>query len=213
LSLRTRAVMSGALSRRAFTPSRRPRRRPRLGDRERGPDRPGLGDSDVSSHAQPAAAEEAVRHSDESGRVRGAAHGRVLIVDDEQSIRFICRVNLRSAGFETLEASDGEAALALARSERPDLILLDVMLPAVDGWRVAEELAASEDTREIPIVFLSARSEPADQRRGHEFGGVGYIKKPFDATALPEVVAHTIDRVRRGERDAVRREWLEELGD
>ena len=137
----------------------------------------------------------------------------MLIVDDEQAIRLICRVNLRSAGFDTLEASDGEAALALARAERPDLILLDIMLPAVDGWRVAEELGASEDTREIPIVFLSARSEPADEHRGHELGGVGYITKPFDAAALPDVVAHTIDRLRRGEREAVRREWLEELGD
>ena len=137
----------------------------------------------------------------------------MLIVDDEQAIRLICRVNLRSAGFDTIEASDGEAALALARAEQPDLILLDVMLPALDGWRVAEELGASEDTREIPIVFLSARSEPADEHRGHELGGVGYITKPFDAAALPDVVGRTIDRLRRGEREAVRREWLEALGD
>jgi DNA-binding response OmpR family regulator len=137
----------------------------------------------------------------------------VLIVDDEQAIRLICRVNLSSAGFDTLEASDGQEALALARAERPDLILLDVMLPAVDGWRVAEELGASDDTREIPIIFLSARSEPADVHRGHDLGGVGYITKPFDAAALPDVVAQTINRLRRGEREAIRREWLEELGD
>lgn len=204
--------MSGGLSRRAFTPARRPRRHPRLEKRDRGPDRPGLGDSDVLSHAQ-LAAEEVIRHSDERSGARGPAQGRVLIVDDEQSIRLICRVNLQSAGFDTLEASNGEAALALAREERPDLILLDVMLPAVDGWRVAEELAASEDTREIPIVFLSARSEPADEHRGYKLGGVGYIKKPFDAAGLSDVVADTIDRVRRGEREAVRREWLERLGE
>jgi CheY-like chemotaxis protein len=144
--------------------------------------------------------------------VRGATEGRVLIVDDERAIRLVCRINLRSAGFKTLEASDGEAAIALARAERPDLILLDIMLPAVDGWRVAEELGASEETREIPIVFLSARSEPTDVQRGHALGGVGYITKPFDASALADVVAHTIDRLRRGEREAVRREWLEELG-
>jgi two-component system alkaline phosphatase synthesis response regulator PhoP len=137
----------------------------------------------------------------------------VLIVDDEEAIRLVCRVNLRSAGFDTLEASDGEAALALARAERPDLILLDIMLPAVDGWRVAAELGASEETREIPIVFLSARAELADAQRAHELGGVGYITKPFDAAALPDVVAHTIDRLRRGEREAVRREWLEHLGE
>ena len=116
----------------------------------------------------------------------------MLIVDDEQAIRLICRVNLRSAGFDTLEASDGEAALALARAERPDLILLDVMLPAVDGWRVAEELGASEDTREIPIVFLSARSEPADDIAAR-VGAVGYITKP-SRCRLPPCRA-TIDRL------------------
>jgi CheY-like chemotaxis protein len=205
--------MSGALSRTVFTPARTPRRRrPRLGERKRGPDRPGLGDSDVWSHSQPLAGE-AIPHSDEHGSRPSAAPGRVLIVDDEQAIRLICRINLRSAGFETLEASDGEAALALARAERPDLILLDVMLPAVDGWRVAEELGAGEDTREIPIIFLSARSEPADAHRGHGLGAGGYITKPFDAAALPDLVAHTIERLRRGERESIRREWLDELGD
>jgi CheY-like chemotaxis protein len=193
-------------------PARRPRRRrPRLGERERGPDRPSLGGSDRQSQARPGA-EQAAEHGDTRTEARGATKGCVLIVDDEHAIRLVCRVNLSSAGFDTLEASDGVEALALARAERPDLILLDIMLPALDGWRVAEELGAGEDTREIPIVFLSARSEPADAQRGHELGGVGYITKPFDAAALPEVVAHTIDRMRRGERDAVRREWLEELG-
>ena len=125
----------------------------------------------------------------------------------------MCRVNLRNAGFETLEAGDGPEALALARSERPDLILLDIMLPAMDGWRVAAELAAHDKTKDIPIVFLSARSETADLRRGHELGAVGYIRKPFDAGVLPDVVAQTIERVERGEREDVRREWLEDLGE
>jgi CheY-like chemotaxis protein len=202
--------MSAALSRTVFTPARRPRRRRlRLGERERGPDRPRLGGADGPPQSD--SADEAFEHADAREQFRSAVGGRVLIVDDEQAIRLVCRVNLRSAGFDTLEASDGEAALALARAERPDLILLDIMLPAVDGWRVAEELGASEETREIPIVFLSARSEVADAHRGHELGGVGYITKPFDAAALAEVVANTIDRLRRGEREAVRREWLEEL--
>jgi CheY-like chemotaxis protein len=194
-------------------PARRPRRRrPRLGERERGPDRPSLGGSDRQSQARPGA-EQAAEHGDTRTEARGATKGCVLIVDDEHAIRLVCRVNLSSAGFDTLEASDGVEALALARAERPDLILLDIMLPALDGWRVAEELGAGEDTREIPIVFLSARSEPADAQRGHELGGMGFITKPFDAAALPDVVRHTIDRVRRGEREAVRREWLEDLSD
>ena len=66
----------------------------------------------------------------------------------------MCRLNLQTAGFDTLEAEDGAAALALARAERPDLILLDIMLPEVDGWRVAEELAQKPETQEIPILFL-----------------------------------------------------------
>lgn len=135
-----------------------------------------------------------------------------MIVDDETAIRLICRLNLRSAGFETLEASDGVSALALARAERPDLILLDVMLPELDGWRVAEELAASEDTRDIPIVFLSARSESGDQVRGHGMGGVGYITKPFDPLAMTDTVRDALERVRRGEREAMRRDWQRSLG-
>jgi len=133
--------------------------------------------------------------------------GRVLIVDDETAIRLICRLNLRSAGFDTLEASDGVSALALARAERPDLILLDIMLPELDGWSVAEKLAASEETSEIPIMFLSARSDSGDQVRGHGTGGVGYITKPFDPLAMTHTVREALERVRRGEREAMRREW------
>lgn len=143
----------------------------------------------------------------------GAVTGRILIVDDEHAIRLVCRVNLHSSGFETLEAADGAEALTVARSERPDLILLDIMLPTLDGWLVAEELAADAATREIPIIFLSARSEDADLRQGYELGGVGFITKPFDAAELPETVAHTLDAIRRGEREALRRALREQLGE
>lgn len=131
----------------------------------------------------------------------------MLIVDDESAIRLICRLNLSSAGFETLEASDGASAIALARAERPDLILLDIMLPELDGWSVAEELAANDETREIPILFLSARFESGDQRRGHATGAVGYITKPFDPLEMTNTVRDVLERVRRGEREAMRREW------
>lgn len=146
-------------------------------------------------------------HSVKRPNGRGTTEGRVLIVDDETAIRLICRLNLRSAGFDTLEASDGASALALAQAERPDLILLDIMLPEVDGWSVAEQLAANDETREIPVLFLSARSDNADQVRGHETGGVGYITKPFDPLAMTNTVQSVLKRIRRGERDAMRREW------
>jgi len=136
---------------------------------------------------------------------------RILIVDDESAIRLICRLNLGSSGFATLEASDGDSALAAAREERPDLILLDVMLPGKDGWQVAEELAAERETREIPILFLSARSDRSDESRGYELGGVGYITKPFDPNVMTERVRNIIDRVRSGEREELRREWRERI--
>jgi DNA-binding response OmpR family regulator len=132
-------------------------------------------------------------------------------VDDESAIRLICRLNLGSSGFATLEAADGESAVTMARDERPDLILLDVMLPQKDGWEVAEELAASPETREIPIIFLSARSDRTDESRGHELGGVAYITKPFDPNDMTQRVRSVIDRIRRGERDQLRREWGERL--
>ncbi|HEY3050183.1 MAG TPA: response regulator [Gaiellaceae bacterium] len=142
---------------------------------------------------------------------RPTAHGRILIVDDESAIRLICRLNLESAGFETLEAEDGETALAVARAEQPDLVLLDIMLPGIDGWGVAEELAAAPETREIPVLFLSARSDRSDEARGHEVGALGYVTKPFDPEALTDRVHDLLERTRRGERETLRREWQERL--
>ena len=143
---------------------------------------------------------------------RATAEGRILIVDDESAIRLVCRLNLDAVGFQTLEAPDGETALELARSEHPDLILLDIMLPGIDGWGVAEELGADPQTREIPILFLSARSDPADEARGHEVGALGYVTKPFDPEELIDRVRDVLERAGRGERDALRREWQEQLG-
>jgi len=88
---------------------------------------------------------------------------RVLVIDDEAPIRLLCRVNLEAEGMEVLEAADGPSGLATARAETPDVILLDVMMPGLDGWRVAEELLDDESTQGIPIVFLTARAEPRDR--------------------------------------------------
>jgi CheY-like chemotaxis protein len=151
------------------------------------------------------------RDDPESPGGRASNGGRILVVDDESALRLVCRVNLDSVGFDVLEAGDGETALSLARTEAPDLILLDVMLPGLDGWEVAEKLAELPETREIPIVFVTARSEVPDELRGHAAGGVGYIAKPFDPAALSQTVSTVLERVRRGERDDVRREWERSL--
>jgi CheY-like chemotaxis protein len=147
-----------------------------------------------------------------AGGARRAGHPRVLVVDDEAAIRLLCRVNLRLAGMEVLEAPNGAVAIELARRERPDIVLLDVMMPEVDGWEVVDALAADAATREIPIVFLSARSERTDQRRGIHAGAVGYVTKPFDPVRLGPFLQELLDRIERGERDQLRAERLDEIG-
>jgi two-component system alkaline phosphatase synthesis response regulator PhoP len=136
---------------------------------------------------------------------------RVLIIDDEAPIRLLCRVNLEAEGIEVLEAGDGPTGLELARSALPDLVLLDVMMPGIDGWAVAEELLDDDATDGIPIIFLTARAEFRDRARGLDIGGVDYITKPFNPVDLAPLVRRLLDRLSRGERDELRREKLAEL--
>jgi len=136
---------------------------------------------------------------------------RVLVIDDEAPIRLLCRVNLEAEGMEVLEASDGPSGLEQARKERPDVILLDVMMPALDGWRVAEQLLDDESTSEIPVIFLTARAEFRDRARGLDIGGVDYVTKPFNPLELAPLVRELLTRIERGERDELRREKLGEL--
>ena len=136
---------------------------------------------------------------------------RVLVVDDDAPIRLLCRVNLEAEGMEVLEAADGADGLEKARAARPDVVLLDVMLPKLDGWHVAEALLEDPDTGEIPIVFLTARAELRDQAHGLEIGGVEYITKPFNPGELADEIRELLDRVRRGEHTSLRREKLERL--
>jgi DNA-binding response OmpR family regulator len=128
----------------------------------------------------------------------------VLLVDDERAIRTICRVNLEGDGLAVSEASDGGEALEEVRRERPSLVLLDVMMPSVDGWTVADDR-----TRDIPVIFLSARAADEDRRRAQELGAVGYVVKPFDPIELGGVVRGVLERVARGERAQLNRELSE----
>jgi CheY-like chemotaxis protein len=119
---------------------------------------------------------------------------------------------------EVIEARDGAEGLDLARAQKPDLILLDLMMPRVDGWSVAQGLAEDESTRGIPFLFLTARATAADRRRAEELGALGYILKPFDPVRLPPLVADVVTRCARGEADELRRErpaalWPPDLED
>ena len=110
-----------------------------------------------------------------------------------------------------LEASEGRAGLDLARQEKPDAVLLDVMMPGLDGWSVAEELLADEGTNGIPIVFLTARADLRDRARGIDVGGLDYVTKPFNPVELASLVRRVVGAVERGEREAVRSEKIAEL--
>ena len=149
--------------------------------------------------------------STESDGYGGKKLTRVLVIDDEAPIRLLCRVNLEAAKMEVLEAENGPAGLEAARRERPDVILLDVMMPGMDGWQVLEELLADERTQEVPIVFLTARAELRDQARGLELGGVDYITKPFNPGELAPLVEELLERVERGEGEELRDQRLAEL--
>ena len=131
---------------------------------------------------------------------------RVLHIDDEAPIRLLSRVNLKSEGMEVIEAENGRTGVELAKREQPDLILLGVMMPVLDGWQAAEELAKDQETREIPIVFLTARAELSDCARGFELGAVDYILKPFNPVELAPRIRGLLERLERGERDELRRE-------
>jgi DNA-binding response OmpR family regulator len=136
---------------------------------------------------------------------------RVLVIDDEAPIRLLCRVNLEAEGMKVWEAEDGPRGLEAARDRKPDVVLLDVMMPGLDGWRVAEQLLEDPDTADIPIVFLTARAEFRDRARGLDIGGVDYVTKPFNPVELAPLVRELLARIERGERDELRREKLDEL--
>jgi len=121
-----------------------------------------------------------------------APEARLLVVDDEPNIRDLLAESLRFAGFEVVTASDGLEAVAAATRERPDLVVLDVMMPGIDGFEVVRRLRA-EGTR-VPVLFLTARDDKADAINGLTVGGDDYVTKPF---SLGEVVARIRALLRR----------------
>lgn len=117
-----------------------------------------------------------------------SANRKVLVVDDEPDVLLLCRVNLEFEGYEVVEAADGEAAMEHVRAERPDVVLLDVMMPRMDGWQVLQAIKADEQLRSIPVVMLTAKVQDQDQIRGWSEGVADYITKPFSPLALSQVL-------------------------
>ena len=113
---------------------------------------------------------------------------KLLIADDEASIRGLVRVTLEGEGFEIFEAADGEAAMEIARTEHPRLILLDVMMPRLDGLEVCRRLKGDPATKGIVIVLLTAMAQENDRERGLSAGADDYFTKPFSPLALLKMV-------------------------
>jgi DNA-binding response OmpR family regulator len=127
---------------------------------------------------------------------------RVLIVEDDPDLLVVLRVNLTAIGVEPILAGDGRTAISRIQSERPDAVVLDVMLPGIDGWSVLEDLHAMGDP--VPIVVCSAKKDVEDMERARELGASGYVIKPFDIDRLVDAVMEALGRSRRAERGFAR---------
>ena len=127
----------------------------------------------------------------------------VLLVEDDPSMRLLCSFNLELAGFTVTTASTGHEGVELGHAERFDLLLLDVMLPDLGGFEVAAQLRADAAARDVPIVFLSARTSSTDLARGRAAGAIDYVTKPFDPVELATRLREDLDELARGDAERV----------
>jgi len=130
---------------------------------------------------------------------------RVLIVEDDPDLLVVLRVNLTAMGVEPILAGDGRTAISRIQAERPDAVVLDVMLPGIDGWSVLEDLHALGDP--VPIVVCSAKKDIEDMDRARSLGASGYVVKPFDIDRLVDAVMEAVGRSRTVEPG-----WVRDLG-
>lgn len=124
---------------------------------------------------------------------------KILVVDDEPDVSSLLSLLLKSKGYDVITAADGQEALEKARKEGPDLILLDVMLPKLDGYRVARMLKFDEKFSHIPIVMLTAKIQEKDKKIGLEMGADDYVTKPFDTMNLMNRVKEILDKSKKPE--------------
>ena len=130
------------------------------------------------------------------------AKGKILVVDDEEHILELIRYNLDAAGYDVIEASDGDDAVKNAINEVPDLILLDLMLPGKDGYDVCRDLRSNGKTKAVPIIMLTAQSEEIDKILGLELGADDYITKPFSVRELMARVKAVLRRYTKSDESS-----------
>lgn len=118
--------------------------------------------------------------------------GKILVVDDEVYILHILDFSLGAEGFDVITANNGELAVAKAKQERPNLIVLDIMMPVLDGYETLKRLKQDQDTKDIPVILLTAKGRDVDKRLGFEVGATDYIVKPFSPSRLIERIEEII---------------------
>jgi DNA-binding response OmpR family regulator len=122
---------------------------------------------------------------------------KILVVDDEDDILQFLELVLREKGYDVVTAASGQEALTRAQMERPDLVLLDIMMPQMDGWEVLKLLRVDEETADIPVAMLSARTEAKDRVQGLQEGAIDYICKPFALQELLDKIGTIFAQVER----------------
>ncbi|MFA0732276.1 MAG: hypothetical protein LKKZDAJK_000929 [Candidatus Fervidibacter sp.] len=118
---------------------------------------------------------------------------RVLVVDDERHIVRLVQVNLERQGYEVLTAYDGVECLEKAKAEKPDLIVLDVMMPRMDGFEALQRLKSDPETSQIPVIMLTARAQDRDVLQGYQYGADLYLTKPFSPLELISLVKRVFE--------------------
>lgn len=117
----------------------------------------------------------------------------VLLVDDDEDVRHMTRVSLGFEGFDVTEAPDGSAGLESARAEKPDAIVLDVMMPGRSGLEILRELRDDAELRDVPVVILTAKAGSASEQEGWDAGATAYLTKPFTGTALAATIRRLLE--------------------
>ncbi len=119
---------------------------------------------------------------------------KILLVDDEQDMVYAVKMQLEADGFQVLTAPDGQEGLDKARKESPDLVILDLMLPKIDGYKVCRMLKFDEKYKKIPIIIYTARAQAVDEKLGYEVGADAYMTKPFDPKKLLAKINELLNR-------------------
>ena len=141
------------------------------------------------------------------------AKRKILVVDDDPTMVKLINVNLKLNNYSVVEATSGEQALEVVEAEGLDLVVLDIMMPGVDGWEVLKRIRSNPETKEMPVILVTAKTQDSDVIRGWELGADEYVIKPFNPLLLVEVIKMVLDRSyeERLERRKKQKEKLEVL--